>query len=342
MYVERLGKLVHLAANKKTDGAVEHARLFARNVIRLHGVPEAVISDRDPRFTAKFFDECQRLVGTSLKMSTARHAQTDGQSEREIQTLIVALRAFCNDHQDDWDDYLDMLELGFNSAEQASTKHSPFEMIYGMLPRLPIDVALADFEPKNPAAIDRAARMFQAVEAGRSYLLTAQDRQARNADRHRRPLTFKVGDAVLLSTEGLQLKRGTNKLCSRYIGPFPVTAVVNRNAYTLQLPNQLEALHPTFNIEKLKAYRDGRGLFPGRPQRYDRPPPDILADSNGDKVWVVDRILAKKRTRTGVRYLVAWEGYPPEEATWEPKAGLANAAGKVAEYEATQAASMTC
>ena len=342
VYVERLGKLVHLAANKKTDGAVEHARLFARNVIRLHGVPEAVISDRDPRFTAKFFDECQRLLGTSLKMSTARHAQTDGQSEREIQTLIVALRAFCNDHQDDWDDYLDMLELGFNSAEQASTKHSPFEMIYGMLPRLPIDVALADFEPKNPAAIDRAARMFQAVEAGRSYLLTAQDRQARNADRHRRPLTFKVGDAVLLSTEGLQLKRGTNKLCSRYIGPFPVTAVVNRNAYTLQLPNQLEALHPTFNIEKLKAYRDGRGLFPGRPQRYDRPPPDILADSNGDKVWVVDRILAKKRTRTGVRYLVAWEGYPPEEATWEPKAGLANAAGKVAEYEATQAASMTC
>ena len=177
--------------------------------------------------------------------------------------LIVALRAFCNEHQDDWDDYLDMLELGFNSAEQASTKHSPFEMIYGMRPRLPIDVALADFEPKNPAAIDRAARMFQAVEAGRSYLLTAQDRQARNADRHRRPLTFKVGDAVLLSTEGLQLKRGTNKLCSRYIGPFPVTAVVNRNAYTLQLPNQLGALHPTFNIEKLKAYRDGRGLFPG-------------------------------------------------------------------------------
>ena len=336
VYVERLGKLVHLTANRKTDGAAEHARLFARNVIRLHGVPEVVISDRDPRFTAKFFEECQRLVGTTLKMSTARHAQTDGQSEREIQTLIVALRAFCNEHQDDWDDYLDMLELGFNSAEQASTKQSPFEMIFGMLPRLPVDVALAAFEPKNPAAIDRAKRMFQAVEAGRGYLLNAQERQARNADRHRRPLTFKVGDAVLLSTEGLQLKRGTNKLCSRYIGPFPITAVVNRNAYTLQLPNQLEALHPTFNIEKLKVYRDGRGQFPDRPQRYSRPPPEIDADSNGDTVWVVDRILAKQRTRRGVRYLVAWEGYPPEESTWEPKAHLTSAAEAIAEFEAAQ------
>ena len=338
VYVERLGKLVHLAANKKTDDALEHARLFAHNVIRLHGVPEAVISDRDPRFTAKFFGECQRLVGTTLKMSTARHAQTDGQSEREIQTLIVALRAFCNEHQDDWDEYLDMLELGFNSAEQASTKHSPFEMIYGMRPRLPIDVALADFTPKNPAAINRATRMFQAVEAGRAYLLTAQERQTRNADRQRRPLTFNVGDNVLLSTDGLQLKRGNNKLCSRYIGPFPVTAVVNRNAYTLQLPNQLAALHPTFNIEKLKAYRKTSGdKFPGRSQRYDRPPPDIVADSNGDAEWVVHRILAKKRNRTGVQYLVAWEGYPPEESTWEPKKNLAAAADAIADFEAAQA-----
>ena len=67
-----------------------------------------------------------------------------------------------------------------------------------------------------------------------------------------------MGDAVLLSTEGLQLRDGTNKLCSRFIGPFAVTDVVNANAYTLALPPQLQALHPTFNIDKLKPYRDGR------------------------------------------------------------------------------------
>ena len=143
MYVERLCKLKHFAATRSTDGAVELAACFVHTVVRAHGVPETVVSDRDPRFTAHFYAELSKLLGITLSMSTARHAQTDGQSEREIRTLITALRAFCNEHQDDWDDYLDMLELGFNSAVQASTGRSPFEMLYGMQPRLPIDVALA-------------------------------------------------------------------------------------------------------------------------------------------------------------------------------------------------------
>jgi len=340
VYVERLCKLKHFAATHSTDGAAELASSFVHTVVRSHGVPESVVSDRDPRFTAHFYAELTKLMGIELHMSTARHPQSDGQSEREIRTLITALRAFCNDHQDDWDDYLDMLELGFNSSVQASTQRSPFELLYGVKPRLPIDVALAPIVPRNPAAIDRAARMQQALKFARDQLLGAQERQVANADRHRRPDAFAVGDRVLLSTEGLQLRNFGNKLCSRFIGPFAVTAVINANAYTLALPPQLQALHPTFNIEKLKRYRDGRAAFPDRPQPHPRPPPVAPADSNGDAVWEVERIMAKRKHGRGTQLLVAWKGYPAEENTWEPRSSLLpGAADALADFENSQLAS---
>ena len=340
VYVERFCKLKHFAATHSTDGADAIARGFVHTVIRPHGVPESIVSDRDPRFTASFYEELTKLLGTDLHMSTARHPQSDGQSEREIRTLITALRAFCNDHQNDWDDYLDMLELGFNSTIQSSTQRSPYELLYGVKPRLPIDVALSPIAPHNPAALDRATRMQEALKFARSQLLDAQERQAVNANRHRRPDAFAVGDRVLLSTEGLTLRDFGNKLCSRFIGPFAITAVVNANAYTLALPPQLKALHPTFNIEKLKRYRDGRSAFPDRPLPHPRPPPIAPADSNGDAVWEVERVTAKRKAGRGVQYLVAWKGYPAEENTWLPRSSLLpGAADALADFENSQLAS---
>ena len=146
---------------------------------------------------------------------------------------------------------------------------------------------------------------------------------------------------MLLSAEGINLRGGNNKLCARYLGPFAVTAVVNANAYTLKLPPQLAALYPTFNIDKLKLYRDGRARFPDRPQRYKRPPPEAEANSNGDQTFVVEEVLASRRRGRGpIEYLVAWRGYPPEENTWEPRSSLADgAADALALFERRQEAS---
>jgi hypothetical protein len=320
VYVERLCKLKHFAASHTNATAADLANSLVHNVVRLHGVPEAVISDRDPRITAHFYEELTKLLGSWPALSTSRHPQSDGQSEREIQTLITGLRAFCNEHQDDWDDYLDMFELAANSAVQASTGHTPFELLYGTDVRLPIDAALAPLAPKTPAAIDRAERMQKALASAREKLLSAQERQAKNA--RRRPASLAVGDSVLLSTEGLQLRGMDNKLCARYIGPFKVTSIVNPNAYTLELPPQLKALHHTFNIDKLKPYHDGSKRFPTRPLRYERPPPEAIADSNGDGKWEVREVLASRKRGRSPEYLVAWKGYPPEENTWEPESSL--------------------
>jgi Integrase zinc binding domain/Chromo (CHRromatin Organisation MOdifier) domain len=330
VYVERLCKLKHFAATRKSDGAKELAACFVHTVVRPHGVPEKVISDRDPRFTAKYYAELTKLMGITLSMSTARHPQSDGQSEREIKTLIIALRAYCNEHQDDWDDYLDMLELGFNSAVQSSTQTSPYELLYGMKPRLPIDVALSTLAPRNPAAIDRATRMRESLKFARDHLLTAQANQSRNASR--RPAAFAVGDSVLLKTDGLTLRGFNNKLCSRYVGPFVITAVVNANAYTLALPPQLEALHSTFNIDKLKSYHDG-AVFPTRPRQHARPPPVADADSNGDQTWEVERVTAQRYHGSRMQFLVKWKGYPLEESTWQSRADLAGAPDALRDWE---------
>jgi hypothetical protein len=185
-----------------------------------------------------------------------------------------------------------------------------------------------------PAAKERADRLREGFEFARGKLVQAQQRQARNADRHRRLVQLVVGDMVLLSTEGLQLRGYSNKLCSRYVGPFAVTEVVNANAIRLALPPQMQALHPVFNISRLKPYVSNSAAFATRPQRYDRPPPEAQADTNGDALWQVDRVLACKKVGRGKRYLVAWKGYPPEENTWEPHTSISHTSA----YEEFQAA----
>jgi Integrase zinc binding domain/Chromo (CHRromatin Organisation MOdifier) domain len=294
--------------------------------------------------TKKGNDAIQLYVERACKLKHfVASRSTDGAAELAAHFRHAVVRAHgvpeTIDHQDDWDEYLDMLELGFNSATQASTNRSAFELLHGTKPRLPIDVPL-DSAPRVPAAYDRAKRIQSAFEYAHGRLLDAQDHQARNANRHRRAAALAVGDLVLLSTEGLTLRNFTNKLCARYVGPFAVTAVVNANAYTLALPPQLQALHPTFNIEKLKAYRDGRVAFPTRPQQFSRPPPDAVADSNGDEQWDVERVLACRFKGRRKQYLVQWRGYPPEENTWEPRSSLVPfAADALADFESSQLAS---
>ena len=177
--------------------------------------------------------------------------------------------------------------------------------------------------------------MRDALTHGRERLLAAQQHQIRNASRREVP-PLAVGDRVLLSTEGLTLRNFTSKLCARYVGPFAVTAVVNANAYTLALPPQLQALHPTFNIDKLKPYRDGLAAFPTRPRAFDRPAPEAEADSNGDSVYEVERITAQRRHGRSLQYLVAWKGYPPEENTWGTPAQLHAAPVALADWRALQ------
>jgi len=339
VYVDRKTKLKRFARAHTSDGSVQLADNTLRTVISAHGMPKSIVSDRDPRITAKFWKELSRLLGSTVDLSTAQHPQSDGQSEREIQTLITALRHYANAMGNDWDQFLPALELAFNSKQQASTGVSPFFLVYGSEARLPIDCELDEFEARAstvPAAGSRAQRMKKAMDLARSKTELAQARQKRLADRHRRMLLLKPGDKVLLATEGLQLRSGTHKLTGRYIGPFAITGSVNDNAVTLELPPLLGALHSTFNISRLKLYRDGSERFPTRPQQLYQPPA-VSTDTNGAASYEVESVLAQRGGRGRTELLVRWKGYGAEHDQWQPRAELVRSASKaVAEFDARQ------
>ena len=123
----------------------------------------------------------------------------------------------------------------------------------------------------------------------------------------------------------------TPKFACKYFGPFTVKRVVNANAYELNLPAAMR-IHPVFNIDRLKAYRDGAALFPSRPPPSSRPPPETVLES-GAEVYEAESILASRGSGARAQYLVQWVGYPLWESTWEKAANLKGSPALVADYE---------
>jgi len=337
VFVCRLTKMMHFVATRTNVTAPQLATIFLREVVRLHGVPEKILSDRDPRFTAHFWRAVWQLLGTSLTMSTAYHPQTDGQTERANRTLEEMIRAFVNWKQDDWDEHLSALELAYNNSVQASTGRTPFFLNSGQEIHLPIDNVLAAARGcENPEAAERIRRLHAAIQQAKLEIAKAQARQQKYADQHRRALTFQVGDAVLLSTEHLKLvdsHRRTPKLTEKYIGPFKIKQVMGPNAYMLDLPPSLK-IHPVLNISKLKAYREGSDVNPHRPAPHARPPPESVKE-DGAEVYEVEQILARRGSGARTQFLVKWKGYPTWEATWQSRASLAQAKELLEEFEAS-------
>src|SRR5438046_1020245 len=128
--------MFHIIPTTKNVTAQQVARLYFDNIHRLHGLPRAIISDHDSKFTGDFWSTMQKLVGTDLLMSTAHHPQTDGQTERANQTILQVLRNYVNRSGSNWVKFITTVEFGINSAVNASTSKAPFEVVYGYLPRI--------------------------------------------------------------------------------------------------------------------------------------------------------------------------------------------------------------
>ena len=135
--VDRFSKMVHLSAVPASVTAKQTAQIFLDSVFRLHGMPTEIVSDRDPRFTAAFWQELFRLLGTQLKMSTADHPQTDGQTERVNRTLEDILRSYAHSFTH-WSECLPLAEFAINNSVHVSTWHTPFYVNALRHPRVPV------------------------------------------------------------------------------------------------------------------------------------------------------------------------------------------------------------
>jgi len=129
--VDRLTKSAHFLPLKTTYNAEQLAELYIKEIVRLHSVPISTVSDRDTKFASRFWHGFQTAMGTELNLSTAFHPQTDGQSERTIQTLEDMLRACALDYTRNWDHHLPLAEFAYNNSYHSSIEMAPYEALYG-------------------------------------------------------------------------------------------------------------------------------------------------------------------------------------------------------------------
>ncbi|GJT73296.1 putative nucleotidyltransferase, ribonuclease H [Tanacetum coccineum] len=222
--VDRLTKSAIFIPMKETDPLEKLARMYLKEVVTRHGIPVSIICDRDPRFASNFWRSLQKALGTSLDMSTAYHPQTDGQSERTIQTLEDMLRACVIDFGNGWVKHLPLVEFSYNNSYHASIKVAPFEALYGR----------------------KCCSLVCWAEVGEVQLTGLEIHKT---------VEFEVGDKVMLKVspwKGVVRFGKRGKLNPRFVGPFKEIKRVGDVAYKLELPEELSRVHNTFHVSNLK------------------------------------------------------------------------------------------
>ncbi|GJX05900.1 putative reverse transcriptase domain-containing protein [Tanacetum coccineum] len=311
---DRLTKSAHFIPIKETDSMETLTRLYIKEIVSRHGVPISIISDRDSHFTSRFWQSMQSALGTQLDMSTTYHPQTDGQSERTIQTLEDMLRACVIDFGKGWERHLPLVEFSYNNSYHASIKAAPFEALYGRKCRSPVCWAeVGDVQLTGPEIIHETTKKIVQI---RQRLQAARDRQRSYANVRRKPLEFQVGDRVMLKVspwKGVIRFGKRGKLNPRYIGPFKILDRVGPVAYRLELPEELSNVHSTFHVSNLKKCLSDESLvIPMEELRLD----DKL-NFVEEPVEIMDREVKQlKRSRIPI-VKVRWNSNRGPEFTWE-------------------------
>ncbi|GJU99111.1 putative reverse transcriptase domain-containing protein [Tanacetum coccineum] len=195
----------------------------------------------------------ENALGTNLDMSTAYHPQTDGQSERTIQTLEDMLRACAIDFGKGWVNHLPLVEFSYNNSYHASIKAAPFEALYGRKCRSPVCWAeVGEVQLTGPEIVQETTEKIVQIK---QRMQAARDRQKSYADLKRKPMEFQVGDKVMLKVspwKGVVHFGKRGKLNPRYVGPFKVLEKVGKVDYKLELQEELSRVHNTFYVSNLK------------------------------------------------------------------------------------------
>ncbi|GJS90881.1 putative reverse transcriptase domain-containing protein [Tanacetum coccineum] len=312
--VDRLTKSAIFTPMRETDPMDKLARIYLKEVVTRHGIPVSIICDRDPRFASNFWRSLQNALGTNLDMSTAYHPQTDGQSERTIQTLEDMLRACAIDFGKGWVNQLPLVEFSYNNSYHASIKAAPFEALYGRKCRSPVCwTEVGEAQILGPELIQETTEKIVQIK---QRMQAARDRQKSYADLKRKPMEFQVGDKVMLKVspwKGVVHFGKRGKLNPRYVGPFKVLEKVGEVAYKLELPEELSRVHNTFHVSNLKkCYADEPLAVPLDGLHFD----DKLQFVE-EPVEIMDREVKRlKRSRIPL-VKVRWNSKRGPEFTWE-------------------------
>lgn len=326
--MDRMSKRGHFIPVKMGDGessALECARTFCKEYIRLHGIPTSIISDRDVRFKSEFWSELMKLLETEHEMSSAFRPQTDGQSERSNRFIEDYLRNYVHPRQHDWSQYLYSADFAYNSRYHESIKMSPFEADLGYIPKsFPEHVyaRLLGSKSSRSDAYEFGKIQQQILETAKKNLTEAQARMKQYYDKNRPIQNFEIGDRVYISSKNLDIEhlgviaKGSRKLAPLWIGPYPVISKTTPDTYRVRLPFGLR-LHPEFHTSLLKPY-----LEDPTSGRNNKPNKGMIAAGGHNDSFLVESIVGHRKRNGKIEYQVKWLGYSDEENTWEPLENL--------------------
>ncbi|KAA0046147.1 ty3-gypsy retrotransposon protein [Cucumis melo var. makuwa] len=312
--VDRLTKSPHFILGKSTYTASKWTQLYMSEIVRLHGVPVSIVSDRDARFTSKFWKGLQAAMGTRLDFSTGFHPQADGQTERLNKVLEDMLRACALEFPGSWDSHLHLMEFAYNNSFQATIGMALFEALYDKCCRSSICWdEVGEQRLMGPELVQSTNEAMQKIK---SRMQTIQSRQKSYADVRRKDLEFDVGDKVFLKVapmKGVLRFEMRGKLSPRFVGLFEILERISPVAYRLALPPSLSAVHDVFHVSMLRKYVSD----PSHVVDYEPLEINENLSHTEQLVEVLAREVKMLRNREIPLVKALWRNHKVEEATWE-------------------------
>ena len=319
---DKRGKIKHIAPTTTSLDSKGLWDLIVQNIWKHHGTMDKLICDRGPQMSSRFTRDMGKKFGIEIAMSTAYHPQTDGQSERTNQEVEQALRTVVNWHQDDWVDWLPIVEFALNNRYHKGLKTTPFYANYGYHPQIG---SLPRIVSPIESVEDFVENLHNVQKSTEKSLIQAAEDMKRFYDKHHGATPeFEVGQKVLLDNSNIALNRPSRKLAEKRSGPFKIIERIGSHAYRLELPPQWKNIHPVFHVSKLDAYRED----PANPN-FIQPPPDIV---EGEPEWEVEKILDSRFNRDRLEYRVKWLGWPDAEISWQDERDLVHSQELIEEF----------
>ncbi|KAL0541112.1 hypothetical protein IC582_021147 [Cucumis melo] len=289
--VDRLSKYSHFIPLKHPYIAKSMADVFVKEVVRLHGFPSSIVSDRDKVFLNNFWKELFRLAGTKLNKSTAYHPRSEGQTEVVNRGLETYLHCFCGERPKEWVSWL-------------------LWVLYGRKP--PSLISYGEGTTTNSTLAEQLSERDTVLAALRNQLLLAQQQMKQYADKKRRHVEYDIGEWVFLNIRPyrqLSLRKKRNeKLSPKYFGPCEILEKVGLVAYKLDLP-ATTSIHPVFHVSQLKKFvGDQTGVQP------------TIQFVNENLEWqaqLEEALKYQKNSAGGWEVLIRWKDLPEHEASWE-------------------------